>query len=195
MHFDAKHDVHVVEVAPPLAAASAAALVGLVALPTLLNVSLAGVWFAAAIICALVTLIALPALARPLAAALGRLPQRTIAASETLLLARLLIVAIELIVLQGMLRRPVALVLINSQPIAVEAGIAAGALSLLLILLVWTYQTGRGLLRAVAWTALDAIPTVSAPTPGAAAADVRTIAVSPNGGITLPANVTLPNEH
>jgi len=60
------------------------------------------------------------------------------------------------------LRRPIAIVLGGDrQGATVEAGIAAGALFLILPLLVWTYQTTRPMVQAATLRALDAaIPTI-----------------------------------
>jgi hypothetical protein len=124
----------------------------------------------------------LPVVLEPLEHALDKLAKNQ---GETRLLARLLLVIVELILVQAILRKPTALVLASGQPNTVESGIAAGALTILLFLLVWTYQSGRGLLKAVTWSALDAIPTVN---PAASAPAKEETQLPTLADATLPAH-------
>jgi hypothetical protein len=99
---------------------------------------------------------------RPLARVIGRsFDASSITPSQTLLLARLVVVGLALILSQAILRWPVALVLGGDRTsLPIDAGIAAAALACVLVLLVWAYQTARPMVQAVTLRAIDAaIPT------------------------------------
>jgi hypothetical protein len=172
--------------APVVATAAALWVTGVVALPLIfggpagtgaglpwLGVAGAGlVWLGVALLITVCLLALLPTLSRLLALGLERLSaalaspdapsSATFKSAELLVVARLLVLAGELLIVQAVLRRPIAIVLGGDRQVAnVEAGIAAGALFLILPLLVWTYQTTRPMVQAATLRALDAaIPTI-----------------------------------
>ncbi len=172
-----KHNVAWGQSAPVVATAAALWITGVVALPLIFGAQPAGlgpglVWLGVALAITLVLLALVPSLSRVLAAGLARLSaalaspdapsSATFKSAELLVVARLLVVAAELLIVQAVLRRPISIVLGGElQGATVEAGIAAGALFLILPLLVWTYQTTRPMVQAATLRALDAaIPTV-----------------------------------
>ncbi len=172
--------------APVVAAAAALWVTGVVALPLIfggpagtgvglpwLGAAGAGlVWLGVALLITVCLLALLPSLSRLLALGLERLSaalaspdapsSATFRSAELLVVARLLVLAGELLIVQAVLRRPIAIVLGGDRQVAnVESGIAAGALFLILPLLVWTYQTTRPMVQAATLRALDAaIPTI-----------------------------------
>jgi hypothetical protein len=121
------------------------------------------VWLVAAILVSTVVIVAAFRLSRPLADLLGRgLKASSITASQTLLLARLLLLGLAVIISQALLRGPIALVFGGGDRSAapIESGIAAAALGGVLVLLVWAYQTARPMVQAMTLRAIDAaIPT------------------------------------
>lgn len=146
----------------PLAAVVSLSGLGLFALPSLATSVAPAWWLAAAILITLGVMFLLPTCGQALTAALDRWAERE--AANTLLLSRLTVFSIEVVLAQAILRRPVALTL-GTEAGPVEATVAAGALSLLLLLLVWTYQTAKPVLRAWIFESIDAaIPTVGTTT-------------------------------
>ncbi len=172
--------------APVVAMAAALWVTGVVALPLIfggpsgtavgppwLGAAGAGlVWLGVALLITVLLLALVPSLARLLALGLARLSaalaspdapsSATFRSAELLVVARLLVLAGELLIVQAVLRRPIAIVLGGDRQVAnVEASIAGGALFLILPLLVWTYQTTRPMVQAATLRALDAaIPTI-----------------------------------
>src|SRR5579871_1760289 len=119
-------------------------------------------WLVASILVSLAIIVLAVRLSRPLAELFGQsLKSTSITPSQTLLLARLLLIGLALIVAQALLRWPLALLLgRDGSALQVDAGIAAAALAGVLALLVWMYQTARPMLQAVTLRAIDAaIPT------------------------------------
>ncbi len=172
-----QHNVAWSQSAPVVATAAALWITGVVALPLIFGAQPAGlgpglVWLGMALVITVVLLAFVPRLSRVLAAGLARLSaalaspdapsSTTYNTAELLVVARLLVIAAELLIVQAVLRRPIAIVLGGErQGATVEAGIAAGALFLILPLLVWTYQTTRPMVQAATLRALDAaIPTI-----------------------------------
>jgi hypothetical protein len=120
------------------------------------------VWLAAAILVSVLVIVMALRLSRPLAALIGQsLAASSITPSQTLLLARLVMIGLALIASQAILRWPIALVLGGDRSaLPIDAGIAAAALACVLVLLVWSYQTARPMVQAVTLRAIDAaIPT------------------------------------
>ncbi len=171
-----QHNVAWGQSAPVVATAAALWITGVVALPLIFGAQPAGlgpglVWLGVALAITVVLIALVPSLSRVVAAGLARLSaalaspdapsSATYNTAELLVVARLLVVAAELLIVQGVLRRPIAIVLGGDrQGATVEAGIAAGALFLILPLLVWTYQTTRPMVQAATLRVLDAaIPT------------------------------------
>jgi hypothetical protein len=171
--------------APVVASAAALWVIGVVALPLIfsgpagtgsgpgwLGAGSGLVWLGVGLLITVLLLALVPSLARVLAFGLERLSaalaspdapsSATFKSAELQVVARLLVLAGELLVVQAVLRRPIAIVLGGDRQVAnVEAGIAAGALFLILPLLVWTYQTTRPMVQAATLRALDAaIPTI-----------------------------------
>jgi hypothetical protein len=163
--------------APVAATAAALWVTGVVALPLIFGGQPAGfgsglIWLGLAVAITVVLLALVPNLSQLLAAGLARLSaalaspdtpsSATFNTAELLVVARLIVIAGELLIVQAVLRRPIAIVLGGDRQVAtVEAGIAAGALFLIFPLLVWTYQTTRPMIQAATLRALDAaIPTV-----------------------------------
>lgn len=176
--------------APALAQLAAASLLGLVALPSALaqgpvdapvladRVRLPEtVWLAAALVVAVWLLAVAPALARALAGLLARLNVRRgvlagpapPAAGAAESLARWLVAAGYVVLASAILRRPLVAVLgARLDPASVEAVFAAGALALLLLVLLWLHRSARPLVESAVWYALDALVATSGsePSPG-----------------------------
>jgi hypothetical protein len=156
-------------------------------------------WLLAAIVISiLVTVLALHA-SRPLARAIGqRVSSSAITASQVRLLARLLMCGLALVTTQAILRRPVALVVGGDRTsVPVEAGIAAGTLAAVLLLLVLVYQTARPLVQALTLQAIDAaVPTVGTPPETeptrTSVSVIRTPIPSPTDAVTVVAPLVLP---
>jgi hypothetical protein len=160
--------------------AGVCAAIGIVALPLLFaQPQLAAapwstaVWLALAVLISVCLLVvALPGLSRPLAIWLGsRVASKavgpTVTPSQILLVAQLVVLGVLLVIVQAILRRPLALLLGGGErgSGSYEAAIAATVLALILALLVWLYQSARPLMQSVTLRAIDAaIPTV-APAP------------------------------
>ena len=152
-------------------------VVGTIVLPTLFGAAsspwMAALWLGLAALLSVCAIVLLARQAEAQAASLGRRltqlgPARgpSITPSQTVLLWRLVVVGIELLLAQAVLRRPLALVLGGVRSASLfEAGVAAGALAIVLVGLVWVYQTARPMLYAVVLRTVDvAIPTTgSAP--------------------------------
>jgi hypothetical protein len=154
------------------------AAIGLVALPIVFG-SLATtwstpVWLLSAGLLSVALLALLPRLSSPLAKKIDAFA-RSATPSQTRLAAQLTVLSAILVTVQAILRRPLAfLVGGQSGSIAYEAAIAATALTLVLALLVWLYQTARPLLQTVTLQAIDtAFPTVA---PAATSEPTRTVA-------------------
>lgn len=146
----------------------ACAALGLVALPALVaSLQLAPVWLIGEVLLSVAILALFPALSRGLAEAIGVLTRGAspVTASQTRLIARLLVVAAMLIAVQAMLRRPLALTL-NSDgraALTVESAVAALALTLVLALGVWLFETARPVVQALTLRTIDAaVPTIGA---------------------------------
>jgi hypothetical protein len=156
-------------------------------------------WLLAAIVISILVIALALQLSRPLANAIGqRVSASSITPSQTRLLARLLLCGLALVTTQAILRRPVALVLggdRSSPPI--EAGIAAGALAAVLLLLVLLYQTARPMVQALTLQVIDAaVPTVGAapekePTRTSVSV-VRSAIPSPTDAVTVVAPLVIP---
>jgi hypothetical protein len=154
------------------------ATIGIAALPLVFGQPLLAaapwstpVWLAIAILISLYLLaIVLPRLSRPLAVELGSrvtttLAGPTVTPSQTLLVAQLVVLGMLLVLVQGILRHPLALLLGGGErgSGAFEAAIAATVLAMILALLVWLFQSARPLMQSVTLRAIDAaIPTVEA---------------------------------
>jgi hypothetical protein len=177
-------------VAVSIAVAGVCAAIGIVALPLVFAQPLLAaapwstpVWLAIAIFMSVYLLaIALPRLSRPLAVELGSRVASTAAGptvtpSQSLLVAQLVVLGALLVIVQAILRRPLALLLGGGErgSGSIEAAIAATVLALVLALLVWLYQSARPLMQSVTLRAIDAaIPTVA---PAAQREPTRTVSV------------------
>jgi hypothetical protein len=143
-------------------------------------------WLVAAVAISIALLVLLPRLTRPLSVALWRQVGAagsplapSVTPSQTLLLARLLLLGLGLVVTQAILRRPLALLIGGDRSAApVEAAIAAFALAVILAMLVWMYRTGRPVVQTITLRAIDA----AIPTLGAVAEAEPTRTVAPAGG-------------
>jgi hypothetical protein len=159
------------------------AAIGLVALPIAFGSSSASsaaswtisVWFLAAAAVSIALLALLPRLSQALAKGVDRYA-RSATPSQTRLASQLAVLAIVLVIVQASLRRPLAFLIGGiSGSAAYEAAIAATALTLVLALLVWLYQTGRPLLQTAMLRAIDsAFPTVQ---PALVSEPTRTVSV------------------
>jgi hypothetical protein len=144
------------------------AAIGLVALPFTFGTAAmpwaTPVWLAAAVLIAACLLALLPRLSRPLATAITS-QTSSVTPSQNRLVAQLIVLGVLLVVVQAILRRPLALLVSGGERTSAsfEAAIAATALTLVLALLVWLYQTARPVVQSVTLRAIDAaIPTVEA---------------------------------
>jgi len=156
-------------------------------------------WLLAAIVISILVIALALRLSRPLANAIGqRVSASAITPSQARLLARLVLCGIALVTTQAILRRPVALVLGGDRSQApIEAGIAAGALAAVLLLLVLVYQTARPMVQALTLQVIDAaVPTVgSAPETEptrTSVSVVRTPIPPPTEALTVVAPLVLP---
>jgi hypothetical protein len=163
-------------VAVSLVVAGACAAIGIVALPLVFAQPVLAaapwstpVWLAIAMLISIYLLaIVLPRLSRPLALELGSRVTTTAAGptvtpSQTLLVAQLVVLGALLVIVQAILRRPLALLVGGGErgSGSIEAAIAATVLALVLALLVWLYEAARPLMQSVTLRAIDAaIPTV-----------------------------------
>jgi hypothetical protein len=166
------------------------AAIGIVALPLVFAQPLLAaapwstpVWLAIGILLSIYLLaFAFPRLSRPLAVELGRRVSSTpagptVTPSQIRLVAQLVVLGVLLVIVQGILRRPLALLLGGGERGSgtFEAAIAATVLALLLGLLVWLYQSARPLMQSVTLRAIDAaIPTVQ---PAAQHEPTRTVSI------------------
>jgi hypothetical protein len=142
------------------------AAVGMVALPLVCGPTPGGVttlvWLVAAAILSVLAIVLTLQLSAPIASGLGRaLGASSITPSQTRLLARLSTFGLALVITQAILRRPVALIIGgDASAVSIESGIAAAALSGVLVTLVWVYQTARPMVQAATLRAIDAaVPT------------------------------------
>jgi hypothetical protein len=164
-------------VAVSLVVAGACAAIGIVALPLVFAQPLladaawsTAVWLAIAILLSVCLLaFAFPRLSRALAVELGSRVSTTpagptVTPSQIRLVAQLVVLGALLVIVQAILRRPLALLLGGGERGSgtFEAAIAASVLALVLALLVWLYQSARPLVQSVTLRAIDAaIPTVA----------------------------------
>jgi hypothetical protein len=167
------------------------AAIGLVALPFTFGTAAmpwaTPVWLAAAVLLAVCLLALLPRLSRPLATAITR-QTSSVTPSQNRLVAQLIVLGVLLVVVQAILRRPVALLVSGGErtSASLEAAIAATALTLVLALLVWLYQTARPVVQSVTLRAIDAaIPTVEAAPVSEPTRTVSVIASQPDAEPTV----------
>jgi hypothetical protein len=149
---------------------------------------------------------------RPLASALavqlgglsGRSGELSASSRQTTLeIARLIVGAVYLVVLQSMLRHPLVAVFgAEADPFLLEAILAILAFMSLLVLLGWIYRTAKPLVENLAWVALDSAfatssseraaeadgtlepvvtPTLAAPRPTIVATRTRAVRASVDG--------------
>lgn len=132
-------------------------------------------WLLGEVVLSVAILALLPVLGRALGNAIEvhTRPVASVTRSQTRLIGQLLVLGIVLITVQAMLRRPLALIVNGDGRAALtfESAIAAIALTLVLALGVWLFQTGRPVVQALTLRAIDAaIPTI-----GTAAANEPTL--------------------
>jgi hypothetical protein len=155
-----------------LALAGVCATTGIVALPLILGPTPGDVstlvWLVLAVVLSVLVIVLTLQLSSPLAGELGRgLGSSSITPSQTRLLARLLLFGLALVTTQAILRRPIALILGgDASAVSIESGIAAAVLAVVLVTLVWVYQTARPMVQVATLRAIDA----AVPTTGAALA-------------------------
>ncbi len=144
------------------AAGSLAGVFGLPALfGTLPEPVAALAWLAIAFAISVGLLVTAPPIANALAGALRRIPvsrgERPAWQDRAPVeLARLVVAAGYVVVIQAILRRPLVAVFgASAEPFVVEAAIGALALLALLALLSWIYAAGKPILEGAAWVALD----------------------------------------
>lgn len=147
--------------------AAVAAVLGVAGLPLLFGVSpdrgQSVLWLAVAVIACVCVLLPTRGLATAVATALTAVPeQRGMQAAwsrhAATDLARLIIAAGYLLLLQAILRHPaVAVFGASAEPFVIEAAIAVFALIVLLVLLGSIYREGRPLIEGLAWSALDSL--------------------------------------
>jgi hypothetical protein len=178
-----------------LAVALVCAAIGLVALPLTLGSSTLSAeawsrpaWLVIAVLTAVCLLGLLPRLSRPLATTLGRqVPSAsTVTPSQVRLSVQLVVLGVLLVIVQAILRRPLALLIGGAEfsAASLEAVVAATALTLVLALLVWLYQSARPLVQAVTARAIDsAFPTVAA---APQAEPTRTLSVASDPTLRTP---------
>jgi hypothetical protein len=149
------------------------------------------VWLVAAILVSVLIIVVAFRLSRPLAGLLGQaLKTSSVTASQTLLLARLLMLGIGLVISQAILRWPLALLLAadRSQP-QIDSEVASTALAAVLVLLVWMYEAARPIVQAATLQAIDAaVPTtgeVLVAEPTRTASLVSTPVASPTSALTV----------
>jgi hypothetical protein len=146
--------------------ALAAGAVGLVGLPLafgrLPEPALAFLWLAIGVVDCVCLLLPTRAFESAIAQLIARLPgrgQRSASSNQqaTQEIARLIVAAAYLVLVQAILRHPLVAVLgTDAEPFLVEALLGILALLVLLVLLSWIYRAARPLLEGVAWVALDA---------------------------------------
>jgi hypothetical protein len=147
-----------------LAVALAASLLGLFGLPLLFGrlpgPSQGVLWLVAAVVCCICLIVPTRPLATALANLLARLPGR---ARQTLTthsvpfeIARLVVAAGYLVLVQAILRHPLVAVLgAGAEPFLIEAVFAVAALLVLMTLLGWLHRTAKPVVEGLAWVALD----------------------------------------
>ena len=174
-----------------LSIAGLCAAIGVIGLPLVVGAATPGpvatlVWLGLAFVASMAILVAVVPLSGSLGTAMVGLG---LTRSQSALLAGLLAIGLALIVVQATLRPPLALLFGST----FDATIAALALTLVLALLVWTYETAQPMLKQLTRRTLDAaIPTI------AARADEPTTRVSRVAEPTAPtaraedASLTLP---
>ncbi len=151
-----------------------AALLGLVALPTLFGAGAAGIpsgdrvsvdamlWLIVGLALSVWLLVLAPGLASVVVLAIARLELRGSVARvprpSTGAVARLIVAIVDVALIQAILRQPLVSVLgVVADPTTVEATFAAGTLVVLIVTLVWLHQSARPLIEATAWQLLDAV--------------------------------------
>jgi len=189
-----------------LAVVAVAAVVGLAVLPLIFGKStdpVQGVlWLALAVITCVCMLLPTRTLANALAGALMWIPERrglqaTWSRRTATELARLIVAAGYLLLLQAILRHPVVAVFgTSAEPFVIEAAIAAFAFVVLLALLGSIYREARPVVEGLAWTALDSLfATTRSEQASEAAATIppvvtSTMAAPPGSGATITRVVT-----
>jgi hypothetical protein len=192
-----------------------AALVGLAVLPlifgSLPDRNQAVMWLALAVVACVCMLLPTRVLTATLAEVLTSLPERRgfqsawsqRAATEV---ARLILAACYLLLVQAILRHPVVAVFgTTAEPFVIEAAIAAFAFLVLLVLLGSIYRDARPLVEGMAWTALDSLFATTRSEQTTRAADTlgpvvtSTMVAPPGSGATItrvagqePVDETLP---
>ncbi len=146
--------------------ALAASAVGLFGLPLafgrLPEPAQAILWLVVALVDCVCLLLPTRAFESAIAQLIVRLPGRDQRSSPsnhqtTREIARLMVAAAYLVLVQAILRHPLVAVLgTDAEPFLVEALLGIFALLVLLVLLGWIYRAARPLLEGLAWVALDA---------------------------------------
>jgi hypothetical protein len=178
-----------------------AAVVGLAVLPLIFADSTDPVqdvlWLVLAVITCVCLLLPTRSLADALADALISIPERrglqtTWSRRTATELARLIVAAGYLLLLQAILRHPaVAVFGTSAEPFVIEAAIAAFAFLVLLVLLGSIYRAARPLVEGLAWTALDSLFATTRSEQATEAADTMrpvvtsTMAATPGSGATI----------
>jgi hypothetical protein len=148
-----------------------AALLGVVLLPrifgSLPDSPRAVVWLALSVVLCIALIVPTRTLATTLATGLLRLPGRArpsaVAQRASTEIARLVVAATYLVLMQAILRHPLVVVFgAEAEPFLVEALVAVVALLILLALLGWIYQAAKPIIEDLAWNALDAAFATSA---------------------------------
>jgi hypothetical protein len=180
-----------------------AAVVGLVGLPFIFgsvpDATQSVVWLALAVLVCACLLLPTRVITKLLTQLLADLPERRGLKSEwtrhaATEVARLIVAAGYLLLLQAILRHPVVAVFgASAEPFVIEAAIAIFALLLLLVLLASIYRAARPLLEGLAWAGLDSLFATSSSEEAIKAADTIGPAVT-TPTVVAPAGIdeTLP---
>jgi hypothetical protein len=187
----------------PLAIAVAAALVGVVGLRfifgSLPDPTQSVLWLGLAVVSCVCLLLPSRPLADTLAALLTRVPegrgvQSTWSRQAAKDVARLMVAAGLLLVLQSILRHPMVAVFgTSAEPLLIESAIAIFALLVLLVLLGSLYRAARPLLEGLAWAGLDSLFATSRSEEAAEVADTLGPIVTPT--LARPAGATATVTH
>jgi len=143
------------------------------------------VWLAVAVVDCVCLLLPTRAFESAIAQLIARLPgrgQRSASSNHqtTREIARLMVAAAYLVLVQAILRHPLVAVLgTDAEPFLVEALVGIFALLVLLMLLGWIYRAARPLLEGLAWVALDATFATSVSEEATRAAVAMTQPVTP----------------
>ena len=143
------------------------------------------VWLAVAVVDCVCLLLPTRAFESAIAQLIARLPgrgQRSASSNHqtTREIARLMVTAAYLVLVQAILRHPLVAVLgTDAKPFLVEALVGIFALLVLLMLLGWIYRAARPLLEGLAWVALDATFATSVSEEATRAAAAMTQPVTP----------------